>query len=127
LSVEIEDWILKTKIFFRKEVIEKCSIQLNNYAYIKQCTISIYLHEYLILKQLLLLTPYSKYNFSKKKEDNMSVSHISNIYQTNKLIRINGFYYIMINLKCKISTKNWVQLWNESKEEKILNKWGKMK
>ena len=31
--LKIEDWILKTKNYFRKEVIEKFSIQLNNYAY----------------------------------------------------------------------------------------------
>jgi hypothetical protein len=36
----------------------------------------------------LLHIPPSKYYFSKKKENNMSVFHISNIYQTNKLIRI---------------------------------------
>jgi hypothetical protein len=33
LSVEIEDWILKTKKYFWKEAIEKFSIQLNDYAY----------------------------------------------------------------------------------------------
>ena len=31
--LKIEDWILKTKNYFRKEVIEKFSIQLNDYAY----------------------------------------------------------------------------------------------
>jgi hypothetical protein len=29
---KIEDWILKTKNYFRKEVIEKFSIQPNDYA-----------------------------------------------------------------------------------------------
>jgi hypothetical protein len=31
--LKFEDWILKTNNYFRKEVIEKFSIQLNDYAY----------------------------------------------------------------------------------------------
>jgi hypothetical protein len=31
--LKFEDWILKTKDYFRKEVIEKFSIQPNDYAY----------------------------------------------------------------------------------------------
>jgi hypothetical protein len=36
-----------------------------------------------------LLIPHSKYYFSKKKENNRSMFHISNIYQINKIIKIN--------------------------------------
>jgi hypothetical protein len=32
-GLKIEDWILKTKNYFRKEEIEKFSIQPNDYAY----------------------------------------------------------------------------------------------
>jgi hypothetical protein len=44
----------------------------------------------------MTLVPQSKYYFSKKEENNMSVSHISNIYQTNKSIKIN-IYLLLHN------------------------------
>jgi hypothetical protein len=39
--------------------------------------------------------PTFKILFSKKKENNMSVYHNSNIFQANKLIKINIYRFII--------------------------------
>jgi hypothetical protein len=36
-----------------------------------------------------IFIPHSKYYFSKKRENNMSVFHTSSIHQINKIIKIN--------------------------------------
>jgi hypothetical protein len=53
---------------------------------IKLYTISLYLHEYQIWKKLLLPISHSKYYLSTKRENDISVYRISNIYQTSKII-----------------------------------------
>jgi hypothetical protein len=60
--------------------------------------------------------PPSKYYFSKKKENNMSVSHISNIYQTNKLIRINKYllHHDWFLVGIKFEFLNYILDWNSN-------------
>jgi hypothetical protein len=41
-----------------------------------------------------IFIPHSKYYFSKKRENNMSVFHTSNIYQTNKSTKINIYLFL---------------------------------
>jgi hypothetical protein len=80
---------LKTKNYFRRGVIENFSIQPNGHVF----------HEMIHHKQsftwifnvevTLIPIPQSKYYFSTKRENNMSVYPISNIHQTSKIIKIN--------------------------------------
>jgi hypothetical protein len=91
---KFEDSILETKKYFRKELIKKIPIQLNNYA----CHQMMH-HKPLftwIINLEVTFTPYftSKILFSTKKENNMSVLHISNIYQTNESIKINTHLWL---------------------------------
>ena len=67
-ELKIEDWILKTKNYFRKEVIEKFSIQPNNYAHHQMMH-----HKHLFtwisnFEVTLDFIPPSEYYFSKKRK-----------------------------------------------------------
>jgi hypothetical protein len=64
--------------------------------------------------------------FSQKERNNMSVFHISNIYQTNNLIRLNRYLlhhdWILVGIKFELL--NYILDWNWNFEMSKMNNMG---